>query len=94
MKSKLYAIGAMLLALALGLLTVLVPRSKRDNERVRGLEEKLSDKAIQTHKKAANEAFRSAKKHTQKAKEIARRKTAAPSSDIKSAVSDWNDDDL
>lgn len=88
MKGKLLAIGAAILAFVAFFLGAASSKSKTASN----YRNKVQDKEAILHKEAANEAFASANKHIQKAKDIRVKREAESSADEDEAIMKWNDD--
>lgn len=86
-KGRMFAFGAALLAV-LGFVLGIMSRSQRASEYRKHIE----DEKVKMHKKAANEAFKDAKTHIKKAKDLSAKRERETSESEDEAIMKWNDD--
>ena len=94
MKAKLYALGAICLSILIGIVSIFASRSRADAGKAEKFKNSLDESKMKLHKKAANEAFKKAKSHLKKAKEVEQRKERENSESAEEAIMEWNDDKL
>mgnify|MGYP005850420881 CR=1 FL=1 len=94
MKIKLYAIGAVILSILVGVISAFSSRSKADSSKVANFKESLESKKAEEHEKAAYKAHDKAQEHLKKAQEISDQKVAKRAKSIDDAVKNWNDDEI
>lgn len=89
-KGKLYAAGALLLAIVGFILGVMTSKTRTPDS----YRSKVDDTKVKLHKQAANEAFKKAKSHIKKAKDISVKRERESSATEDEAIMKWNDDKL
>tara|TARA_B100000700_G_scaffold88627_1_gene99895 strand:+ start:17130 stop:17414 length:285 start_codon:yes stop_codon:yes gene_type:complete len=94
MKGKLYAFGALILAVVSAFLGAFVMRSASDSNKAQQVRDAVDEGKIKMHRKASNEAFKEAKRHIKKAKEITARREQVATDSLDESVLKWNDEKL